>query len=158
MKPNETKKENEISRREFLRNLGLAGAGILAATSPWLSTFSEVVNTKKEKCRLGIIGPGSRGQFLMSFISRNPKAEITALADIYEPSLESAAKIAPNAKIYRDHRSLLEDKNVDAVIVATPLHTHHDIAMPVSMCIARRPSVTLCRNVSTCITSIATQG
>ena len=79
--------ETKINRRDFLRRLGVAGAGILAATSPWLSAFGEVDHTDKERCRVGIIGPGSRGQFLMSFIARNPKARIVALADIYEPSL-----------------------------------------------------------------------
>lgn len=121
--------KSNLSRREFLRNLGMAGAGILAATSPWLTAFSEVTHTGGEKCRLGIIGPGSRGQFLMGFIAKNPKAEIVALADIYEPSLEGARKIAPNAKIYRDYRALLADKNVEAVVVATPLNTHYGIVM-----------------------------
>ena len=119
----------DMSRREFLKNLGIAGAGFLAATSPWLSAFSEVNDTVKERCRIGVIGPGSRGQFLMGFLAKNPKAEIVALADVYEPSIESARKIAPNAKIYNDYRKLLEDPEVEAVLVATPLHTHHGIVM-----------------------------
>lgn len=118
-----------INRREFLRGLGIAGAGVLAATSPWLSAFSEVKETAKERCRLGIIGPGSRGQFLMNFIATNPKAEIVAIADIYEPSINAALKIAPDAKVYRDYRQLLADKNVEAVVVATPLNTHYGIVM-----------------------------
>ncbi len=119
----------KINRREFLRNLGVAGMGVLAATSPWLSAFSEVRDTQKERCRLGIIGPGSRGQFLMSFIAQNPKAEIVAIADVYDPSIEAAKKIAPDAKVYRDYRALLADKDVEAVVVATPLNTHYDIVM-----------------------------
>lgn len=65
----------------------------------------------------------------MNFIARNPKAEIVALADIYEPSLQSALNIAPKAKTYRDYRALLADKNVEAVVVATPLNTHYQIVM-----------------------------
>jgi len=122
-------KDNVINRREFLRNLGTAGLGVLAATSPWLSAFSEARETASQRCRLGIIGPGSRGQFLMGFISQNPKAEIAALADIYQPSLDAALKIAPKAKTYRDYRKLLDDKSIDAVVVATPLNTHHRIVM-----------------------------
>lgn len=56
-------KDTPISRRDFLRNMGIAGAGALLAASPWLSAFSEVTNTSSEKCRLAIIGPGSRGRF-----------------------------------------------------------------------------------------------
>ena len=39
--------DNNISRRECLRNLGIMGAGALAATSPWLSAFSEVKDTAR---------------------------------------------------------------------------------------------------------------
>ena len=99
--------EKKINRRDFLRQLGVAGAGILAATSPWLSAFGELDHTSSELCRIGVIGPGSRGQFLMSFIASNPKAKIVAMADIYEPSLQSALKIAPDAKTYKDYRALL---------------------------------------------------
>lgn len=124
-----TMNEAKMNRREFLRGLGMAGAGLLAATSPWLSAFSEVNHTAKERCRLGIIGPGSRGRFLMSFLAENPKAEIVALADVYQPSIDEALKIAPGAKVYKDYRALLADKNVEAVVVATPLHTHYGIVM-----------------------------
>ena len=65
----------------------------------------------------------------MGFLAKNPKAKIVACADIYEPSLEEARKIAPDAKLYRDYRALLADKNVEAVIVATPLDTHYQIVM-----------------------------
>lgn len=121
--------KEKISRRDFLRSLGLAGVGALAVTSPWLSAFSEVTATDKEQCSIGVIGPGSRGRFLMGFLAKNPKAKIVACADIYEPSLEEARKIAPDAKLYRDYRALLADKNVEAVIVATPLDTHYQIVM-----------------------------
>ena len=90
-------KHTPISRRDFLKNLGIAGAGTLLAASPWLSAFSEVTNTSNEKCRLAIIGPGSRGRFLMGFLAKNPKVEIVALCDIYKPSIESALELVPNA-------------------------------------------------------------
>ena len=118
-----------ISRRDFLRKLGIAGIGTLAATSPWLSAFSEVNETKNEKCKIGIIGPGSRGQFLMSFMVQNPKADIVAFADVYQPSLDAALKMVPTAKAYKDYRLLLADKSIEAVVVATPLNTHCQIVL-----------------------------
>ena len=122
-------KHTPISRRDFLKNLGIAGAGTLLAASPWLSAFSEVMNTSNEKCRLAIIGPGSRGQFLMGFLAKNPKVDIVALCDIYKPSIESALKLAPNAKVYGDYREVLEDKSIDAILVATPLSSHCKIVL-----------------------------
>ena len=121
--------DEKLNRREFLKRLGIAGAGTLLATSPWLSAFSDVAHTDKERCRLGFIGPGSRGQFLMSFLVKNPKVDIVAIADIYQPSIDAARKLAPKAKVYRDYRRLLEDKSIDAVVIATPLATHCQIAL-----------------------------
>ena len=122
-------KDTPISRRDFLKNMGIAGAGAFLAASPWLSAFSEVTNTSSEKCRLAIIGPGSRGRFLMSFLVKNPKVDIVALCDIYQPSIDEALKLAPKAKVYGNYKEVLEDKNIDAVLVATPLSAHYKIVM-----------------------------
>ena len=122
-------KDALINRREFLRNLGVIGAGALLSMSPWLSAFSEVVETSGEKCRLAIIGTGSRGRFLMSFLLQNPKEEIVALCDIYQPSMEKALNLVREAKVYTDYRKVLENKTVDAVLVATPLNLHCQIVL-----------------------------
>ena len=115
------------TRRDFLKMSG--SAGVLLATVPWFSAFSDSKNTVGEKARIGVIGPGSRGQFLMSFLAQNPKVEIVALCDDYQPSIDEALKMAPKAKVYMDYRKLLEDKEVDAVVIAVPLDMHHEIAI-----------------------------
>ena len=92
--------KNQMNRRSFLKGLGTLGIGALAASTPWLAAFSEVEQTKDERIRIGMIGPGSRGQFLLSFLAQNPKANIVALADVYQPSLDEAMKIVPKAKTY----------------------------------------------------------
>ena len=84
------------------------GGGLLLASSPWLSTFAEVDHTINYKVRLGIIGPGSRGCFLLNFIQKNPKVEIVGICDIYQKSIDNALKIAPKAKVYKDYRALLD--------------------------------------------------
>lgn len=119
----------KIDRRQFLKNIGWLGGGVLLATSPWFSVFSEQKNTTGSVARIGVIGPGSRGQFLMSFLAKNPKVEIVAIADIYQPSIDAALKIAPKAKVYNDYRKLLENKQIDAVVISTPLDKHYQIAM-----------------------------
>lgn len=57
----------------------------------------------------------------MGFLAKNPKVEIVALCDIYKPSIESALELVPNAKVYGDYREVLEDKSIDAILVATLL-------------------------------------
>ena len=122
-------KNNNLTRRDFLRDLGLISGGAVLLGSPWLSVFADTQATLKEKCRLAVIGPGSRGRFLMGFLVQNPRVEIVALHDIYQPSIDEALKLAPKAKVYSDYRKLLEDKTIDAVIVTVPLHKHFQIVM-----------------------------
>jgi predicted dehydrogenase len=118
-----------IDRRQFIKEMGMIGGGVILATSPWFSAFSDQKNTIGSMARVGIIGPGSRGQFLMSFLAKNPKVEIVAIADIYQPSIDAALKIAPKAKVYKDYKFLLDDKNVDAVVISTPLDIHFQMVM-----------------------------
>lgn len=117
------------NRREFIKEFGLIGGSLLLSTSPWFSAFSQQDKTLGSRARIGIIGPGSRGQHLMGFLAKNPKVEIVALADVYQSSIDAALKIAPKAKVYNDYRSLLDDKNVDAVIISTPLDRHYTMAI-----------------------------
>jgi len=115
----------DMDRRRFFKQAGIIGGGIALAASPWLSVFSESKNTQSSLARIGVIGTGSRGQFLMGFLNKNPKVKITAVCDIYQPSIDEALKIVPKAKVYNDYRQLLEDKDVDSVVIATPLNRHH---------------------------------
>jgi predicted dehydrogenase len=75
--------------------------------------------------RLGVIGSGGRGTFVMQTFQKDPALKVTAICDVYEPNLENALSKAPGAKAYRDYRKLLDDKDIDAVLIATPEHWHH---------------------------------
>jgi predicted dehydrogenase len=46
------------------------------------------------------------------------------VADVYTRRLDEVKRVVPNAKTYRDFRQLLDDKSIDAVIIATPQHQH----------------------------------
>lgn len=106
-----------IERREFLKQ---AAAG---ATISLAYPHARVLGAN-DRVRLGIIGPGARGQELMKEFLKVPDVEFVAVADVYTRRHEEAKQIAPAAKAFDDHRRLLDLKDVDAVIVATPLHCH----------------------------------
>jgi len=75
--------------------------------------------------RYGIIGSGMMGIEHMLNLRLLPDAEVTAIADPHATSRKWGRDTAgPNAEIYEDHRELLARAPVDAVIVATPNHTH----------------------------------
>ena len=118
-----------MNRRDFLKNIGIAGGSVLLASSPWLSVLSDAEHTDKFVANLGIIGVGSRGRFLMSFLKNNVKANVIGICDIYQPSVDEALKIYPTATIYDDYRRLLENREIEAVIISTPLNSHFRIAI-----------------------------
>jgi predicted dehydrogenase len=105
-----------FARRTFL--LGAAGAALRAADS----------------IRLGVIGSGGRGRLVMNTFQSNPGVLVGAICDVYEPNLERALSQASKAqgapaKAYRNYKQLLEDKSVDAVLIATPEHWHHRMVL-----------------------------
>ena len=104
------------SRRNFIGKVATGLAGTLAAPP---NVFGA-----NERIRLGIIGPGDRGMQIVREAIACPNTEFVGFADIYTKRLEDAKKVAPNAKTYLDYRYLLEDKSIDAVLIATPQHLH----------------------------------
>src|ERR1051325_8785396 len=103
------------SRRIFISRVATGIAGTLAASN---------VLGANDRVRIGIIGPGARGSEILREAVACPNVECVGAADIYTRRLEEVKQIAPNAKTYLDYRHLLEDKNVDAVLIATPQHLH----------------------------------
>lgn len=80
-----------------------------------------------DRIRIGVIGTGGRGQWLMKALQRIAGDEIqfVAVCDVYDVRRNEAVKIAGGgAEQYLDYRQLLERKDVDAVIIATPDHWH----------------------------------
>ena len=110
-------------RRQFLGNLVTAGAA-LALSKSMRSVATDRIIGANERIRVGIIGAGSRGQDLIKQLTHVPNTELVAVADVYKRRQEETTQSAPKAKVFSDHRGLLDLKEVDAVIVASPLHCH----------------------------------
>lgn len=120
-------KQVDLSLREFIKNMGyMTGGAALLATTPWLQSFTtdKLEEVRKEKARIALIGTGSRGQYHIHNLLQIPHADIVALCDDYSPSLEAALALCPKAKTYTDYRKLLENREIDGVIVSTPLNWH----------------------------------
>jgi len=110
-----TQKSSGMNRREFLA----AGAMVMAAgIAP-----SRVLGAN-DRIRLGLIGSGARGQEDLRDALRQPNVECVAIADIYSRRRDEAKAIVASAELYDDPRRLLDRKDIDAVIIATPLHLH----------------------------------
>ena len=77
-----------------------------------------------DRIRFGLIGAGGRGKEIFQVALGCPNAEAVAVADIYSRRLDEARALAPAVKTYNDYRRLLDDKSIDAVLIATPQHQH----------------------------------
>jgi len=110
---------NRVTRRRMLRNTTLAGIGI------WISgTRARGQNTSpNEKLNIAGIGVGGRGA---ADVNGCASENIVALADADDRRAAGTFQRYPNAKKYRDFRKMLDemDRQIDAVTVGTPDHTH----------------------------------
>src|SRR5437899_13108506 len=105
------------TRREFLKQAAI-GAAALAAYPP------PSVLGSNDRVRVGMIGVGDRGEDLLKQVLQVPNAQLVAIADVYTRRREAAKQMAPGIQTMDDHRRLLDMKDIDGVIVASPLHTH----------------------------------
>ena len=79
---------------------------------------------------LGVIGAGGRGTLVMTTFQKDAAVRVGAICDVYEPNLEKAASAAgTKPKLYRNHRELLADRDVQAVLIATPEHWHAQMVL-----------------------------
>jgi len=112
------------SRRKFIQQGVATGAAYGIASSLSASSYGKVKGAN-ERVRLGFIGVGHRGVPLIKSFKAHSDMEITALCDLYDPYLEFAGNIVGgNPFITKKYRELLDRKDVDAVVIATPDHWH----------------------------------
>ena len=105
------------TRREFVQQTMLGAAALLAYPP------ARVLGAN-DRVRIGMIGVGGRGQELLKQVMELPKAQVVAIADVYTRRHDEAKQIANGIQTVNDHRRLLDIKDIDAVIVASPLHIH----------------------------------
>ncbi|MGI8741569.1 MAG: Gfo/Idh/MocA family protein [Bryobacteraceae bacterium] len=104
------------SRRKFIGTMATGLATTFASPRGVLGA--------NDRIRAGIIGIGDRGTEIARQAMSCNNVDFVAFADIYTRRLENARKMVPGAATYLDHRRLLDDKSIDAVLIATPQHLH----------------------------------
>lgn len=116
------------SRRNFIKASALAGAGITL-----LSSHLVLGKDKDPKVRLGFIGVGLRGQSHLELALRRNDVEVVAICDIQQRMIDMSKELIkksgkPMPQVIMSgpygYRSLLENKDIDAVVIATPWEWH----------------------------------
>ncbi len=112
---------NMIDRRDFLKS------SALGASAPVVATLSEDPQSSPsgERIGVGLIGCGGMGQMNLTDFQRNAEVAILAVCDVFRPNAERARQLAgEQAQIHGDYRGVLDRKDIQAVIIATPDHWH----------------------------------
>jgi predicted dehydrogenase len=110
-----------MKRRNFVKSAAATGAGLIILPNGILAGKS-----RADKLNIALIGAHGRGR---SFYNSLKEENLVALCDVHEGNMALAVKEFPNAKRYTDWRKCLEQKDLDAVIIATPDHHHAFISI-----------------------------
>src|SRR3954470_6467706 len=105
------------TRRTFLKHAAIGTATVLAYPA------AKVLGAN-DRVRVGMIGVGDRGNDLLGQVVKVPNVELVAMADVYSRRRDQAKSKVPGIQTFDDHRRLLDMKDIDGVIVASPLHIH----------------------------------
>ena len=135
-----TTQEPEVSRRDFLRSTGVSTVAVAAAsfgpprTAAAGPALSPRVIGANDRIGVGVIGVKGMGAGHIKHVQEQmpgENAQIVAVCDLWENARAKAREAArlEERQVHSDYRRLLEQKDVDAVIVATPDHWHEKIAI-----------------------------
>jgi predicted dehydrogenase len=140
-------KDTELTRRDFIKTTGVTTAGLVAASliggettptraaAPSLPTSARIIGAN-DRINYGFIGVGGMGSGHVAIIknfaeSKEENVLGVAACDVFEKrrnKVKDTLKLS-DGQIYTDYRKLLENKDVDVVVIATPDHWHAPIAI-----------------------------
>jgi predicted dehydrogenase len=118
-----------LSRRGFLQvSTAAAGAAVVGVPALHAKDANETIN-------IGLIGVGGRCRHLLQSLVKVPKVRIAAVCDVWDVNLDAGRKLAdPKAQATKAYKEVLDNKGIDAVLIATPDHWH--VSMTVDACAA----------------------
>jgi len=116
----------KLSRRDFVEATTLGAAGLMLGSSSARASAWRAI----DRVNVGVIGAGGQGSSLIRSLATVPNSKITAMCDIFETNLNKGVNLAGSQpRAFIDYRKLMESKDVDAVVIATPLHMHYETAL-----------------------------
>ena len=124
--------KNKINRRTFIKTSSAVGSAAAILPNTLLSS------SEKKTVKIGFIGTGLRGQWMLWLAAQYPDVEIPAICDIDESMISSGLKILEDGgkakpRVYskhdEDYLNMLENEDLDGVYIATPWEWHHPMAI-----------------------------
>jgi len=120
---------NTLGRRTFLHSTGLAALAAGSAGAPFIRSARAEEPAANDKIRIGLIGCGGMGQGDLNCFFLNPEVECAVVCDVDDARLAKGVEICESKRgkkpdTVKDFRRVLDRKDVDAVLIATPDHWH----------------------------------
>ncbi len=117
------KKNDQSSRRKFIKNVSVAATGFFIVPR---HVLGRGFVAPSDKLNIAGIGAGGKGESDLAEFSKSPAVNIMSLCDVDDRSSVKSRARFPKASYYKDYREMLakEGKNVDAVSVSIPDHGH----------------------------------
>ncbi len=123
----------DFNRRDFLKGGSFA---TLMTMLGGVQLFAQATAEQKgelklagPKVKVALIGLGAWGREILDQLGRLDQADIAAICDNYPAMMRRSASKAPKAAQVENHKAILDDKDIQAVIIATPSHLHKEIAL-----------------------------
>jgi predicted dehydrogenase len=107
-----------LSRRRFLQN------SVALGSASFFAQPTRADQQPGERVRVGIVGVAGQGGWNLGQVADSGMAEIVALCDVDASRAAPVRERYPQAKFYEDYRQMMDQKDVQAVLVATPDHHH----------------------------------
>ncbi len=128
--------DTNLNRRDFLRGGSvtafftmLGGVPILAGDAAPAAGGATNYKGETPPVNVGVIGCGAWGREILKTLSTITFGPVVGICENYPAYLKRGAALAPKAERYDDAAKLIENKDVQAVIVATPSHLHKDLVL-----------------------------
>jgi len=120
------------NRRDFLKSGSFASLMTMLGGQEIFAEEAKPAGESKPAgptIKVAVIGLGTWGREILNTLGRLSQADIAAICDTYGAYVRRSAKMAPRAKQTEDYKTILQDKEIKAVIVATPTHKHKEIVL-----------------------------
>ncbi|MEK7685313.1 MAG: Gfo/Idh/MocA family oxidoreductase [Verrucomicrobiota bacterium] len=118
---------NSLSRREFIEKAGTIS--LIGLAAPHLAAAGQTDPPRpsgpNSRLHVGLIGCGGMGRSNLGECAKHPDVAVTGACDVWKSRRDAVvAQFKETCKPYGDYREMLQQKDIDAVIIATPPHWH----------------------------------
>ncbi len=119
-----------MKRREFITKSSIASVGLSMALGSCEQKIAAISIPENDRIRIGIIGMGDRGSAIIKVLNELPIFKVITCCDNLQFRLKKGVeRINGNPIAYTDYQKMLKNEDLEAVIISTPLHVHHQMVM-----------------------------